>query len=672
MQSNGLKRKKDEEINPHQHETKKIVRNDNTAPPNDIIDTAWEHYRSYLDSGDEANNSDGGGGGPEIQPDIDELYEIIDLLEKYVHMHTSDTSLQFLNSSASCDEHIKSSILSFPNDIKSLLPVLLSMVYLHLGDHAISEGFAENDEKQEDRQQHQLMHVEDYLRKSLSYFPFNAAALSMLANYQRMNMSASLEDICCAYDIAAKNARFVRDKSIEMLAQEQDDDEGEEDAMLIKEWVELLLLDGIAGSEYLGEDDVEKENDEEDICDGDDDGGRVYVNKQDDNAQEEKDEFSMSTVEATSSFMAALLYSTLQQHNEALFHLSKFDLTHRVHPNVWLAGTTKKLLSSNEERYLPKDIPFEPMCFTGEEVLPDHLYNRLCHVFSPSAMYWKETNYQNRGYFSFYEDICEQNKPKNLIDDVIINYLLPLAQLAVPSEKIVGYEFWTHTRPLRANLGHQMHFDTDEALLAQEKKVTHPIVSSVLYLTGNQDESERMAGSTIIFNQSPSSSDIAAEAYISHAQDRKYTVFPGCCLHGVLPCPGSIEQSNKAGKEKSVERLTLLVGFWTRRVPDKMLERHLYGPCSQLPVPDEENSWVQEIMEGYENGNSHQDILPYRMDDVESNLLPLVSPAWEDISTNVKSHKGTKLQVPTALDHRFFVKDASSCFRESLFKNETF
>jgi hypothetical protein len=363
MPSNNKKRRKDAEMN-HDYEAKnKLGRNENVVPPKDIIHTAWEHYRSYLESVEEPDEA-GCDDQQQIQPDVDELYEIIDLLGQYVHKQTSDTSLQFLLKSSACScggENNNSLFLSsscsssYLSNIESLLPVLLSMVYLHLGDHAISKGFDEHIEQEgKDAQQQQSNHVEDCLHKSLSYFPLNAAALSMLANYQRMNMTASLEDICCAYDIAAKNARIVRDKSIAILAQEQDDggdghdtEEGDEEAMLlVKEWVELLLLDGITGSEYVGEDNSEEEKDK-DICDDDDDDGEnLDGDFETDNAQED-DEFSMSMVEATCSFMAALIHSTLKQHDEALCHLSKFDLTHRIHPNVWRAGsTTDKLLSS--------------------------------------------------------------------------------------------------------------------------------------------------------------------------------------------------------------------------------------------------------------------------------------------------------------------------------------
>ena len=76
------------------------------------------------------------------------------------------------------------------------------------------------------------------------------------------------------------------------------------------------------------------------------------------------------------------------------------------------------------------------------------------------------------------------------------------------ADSIVGYEWWPHTRPVQANLGHNLHFDTDESLLAETGDITHPIVSSVLYLTGGAD-----SGATIVFDQTPDSKDIAKHGW---------------------------------------------------------------------------------------------------------------------------------------------------------------
>ena len=641
MAASSDKKRKSENDDEESGKKSKIVK----EIPKDVILSAWDHYRSYMESEEEADE--------ENEPDFDELFEIINLLEPFVDPATEDPSISALLRD-SYNKISASESMHFPN-IESLLPVLLSMVYLHLGDNAITQGFEEDE-----------VDAEDYLDKSLAYFPRNAAALALWANYQRTNMLATISEICSTYELAASSGNAIWKIAVEILAEEDDDNT---DRDIHKEAVELLLLDGIAGAELVeeegsdcdeGEDKIKKEkscaNEGKEVDESDD--------------EEPEEIISTSAVEATSSFMSALLHSTMQHHDKAIAHLAKFDFSHRIHPNVWLAATDS--WNEKEDSAQPstssssiEKLPFEPKSFDGP--LPDDLHQRLCKTFSPSAGFFRESDYQNRGYFSFFEDITTASKlnPRHLIDDVVLNYLLPRAQTAMPSESIVGYEFWAHTRPLNANLGHQLHFDTDEALLSQEKKVTHPVVSSVLYLTGNKDEHEQVAGSTIIFNQTPSSG-LATKAYISHAQDKKFMIFPGSCLHGVLPCSG--QESNR--NEKTVERLTIMVGFWSRRVPDKMKDRHLYGPCSPLPEANTDNTWVSEIYQGYDS-NSKKDA-PANSNEKpgenDSHLLPSVSPAWEDISSHVKGNVEVKLDVPTVLDHRFFVKDAASCFRESLFR----
>jgi hypothetical protein len=619
--------------------------------PEDVIHAVWSHYRSFLESEEETDE--------ENEPDFDELHEIISLLDQFVDPAIEEVSIQSLTSSKSS--------MSLPN-VDSLLPVLLSMVYLHLGDDAISGGFQEEDQEN---------NTEQLLHKSLKYFPMNAASLSMLANYQKMNLGASLVDICATYKLAAANAKDVRDFALSISVEHNDDADADtlESENLYTEWVELLLLNGVAGVEFIGEDDDDDDEEEEDV-------GEVAGEIKDTSSaidaengeQEFLDEYSTSQVEATSCFMAALLQSTLKIHNDALDYLAKFDFTHRIHPNVWLAATNASLekgQSGKSNVSSEDELPFEPKSFAG--ALPPILYKKLCKVFSPSAAFWRESDYQNRGYYSFFEDINEEskgNKPRNLIDNVVVNHLLPLAQSAAQSEKIVGYEWWTHTRPLQANLGHQLHFDTDEALLGQEQKATHPIVSSVLYLTGNESQEQKTAGATIVFNQSPDSTNVASKAYISHAQDKKYMIFPGNCLHGVLPCSGNVGADSERSEEIPAERLTLMVGFWTRRVPDKMKNRHLYGPCGPLPDANDDNTWVSEIEQEGGCNSEHSKPSNGERTNITSEILPKVTPAWEDITACVEKSKGPKLEIPTSLDHRFFVKDASSCFRQSLFKKD--
>lgn len=252
------------------------------------------------------------------------------------------------------------------------------------------------------------------------------------------------------------------------------------------------------------------------------------------------------------------------------------------------------------------------------------------------------------------------------------------------ASSICGFEWWVHTRPIQANLGHNLHFDTDESMLAQEGKVTHPILSSVLYLSGGDDQ--QSAGTTIMFDQTPDSKAVANSAWLGIPKDNSFLLFPGNFLHGVLPCPGKSKSNKtsdssihkrptqdwqKAPKKERAHRLTFMVGFWTRNVPKTMKERHMYGPCGPLPPATKENTWVGQISDGYDDNKS---IISKAATDIAAFALPKVSPAWQTIrQQNViteKTNDSNILRIPPAIDHRFFVNDAPQCFRESLFEDQ--
>jgi len=636
----------------------------------DVIHQAWSHYRAFLDSEHEIQDGE--------VADIDELYEALDLLKHHISWEIKDYNKEgFLESLPK----FNLSLSSF-GTIQSLLPVLLSMIYFHLGNDAVSQELncITRDETIEDlatptRDDISDLNPAKLLESSLRYFPFNAASLSMLANYKRMTLKDTQENICLAYEIASENAQLIREVAISIL-DEGEEEEGEDDIPpeenLYKEWIELLLLDEICGAEYIEEEDKEEEENDDNNVEEESTNDHDEPNISDQGEQE----FSPSETESVTSFMAALLNSSLGKHDKALVYLKKFNFSHRIHPSVWTHS--KKGCPADwrsETTKASETFPFEPKAFRGNGVLPPGLYERVCKVFSPGSAYWKESNYQNRGYYSFFQDLSDDiiQKPRNLIQDIVVNHLLPLAENEISknnSSKIVGFEWWTHSRPLSANLGHQMHFDTDEAMLEQENTISHPIVSSVLYLTGNKDIDRQTAGSTIVFNQTPQSAEVAQNAYISHAQDNSYMVFPGNCLHGVLPCPG-VDSSSPQKGSKAVERLTFMVGFWTRRVPDNIKEKTLYCPCGELPPVNDEHTWISEINNGYEK-NENIEVSKERNAQLTTHILPSVTPAWECIGTSEKNHHHKDaLTIPTSLDHRFFVHGAPHCFRDSLFKNES-
>mmetsp|Transcript_24225 Transcript_24225/g.52770 ORF Transcript_24225/g.52770 Transcript_24225/m.52770 type:complete len:684 (-) Transcript_24225:1087-3138(-) len=633
---------------------------------------AWGHYRDYLDSC--ACTSSGEDGGAVLQEDddgdFDELFEVIGILKGILPEPDTNTGEGLLR--VDDLEKERPSIMSAQDvsaefrtmsTIKGLLPVLISMSYLHVGSHAISLVL---EEEQGGDGSIFSRRPEEYLALSLQYFPYNAAAASMLANYLRMNMLAPVDHICNLYMLAANNASKMRSLAISLLDNETVDEE-------VKEWIELLLLNGIAGSEFADPEDGQEEEDS-----GDKEGN----GKDQEEEEEEEEEVTDSEVEATASFMASLLNSIQGKHEEALKYQKKFGITHRIHPNVWSGA---KLSANDVVAKTAGDLPVPvPASFRstidGNGVLPEKQYKGLCDVFSPTSPYWRESDYDNRGYYSYFLDLTDdmRNSPKNIIEDVIVNYLLPLAKRGLSAEegeKICGAEWWTHHRPIEANLGHQLHFDTDEALLAQEQAVTHPILSSVLYLRGGSTgHAVSPAGSTIVFDQTPDSEQVASKVWTSQPRNNTFMIFPGDLLHGVLPCPGDEASAPQSSLEQPEHRLTFMVGFWTRRVPDKMTDRRLYGPCGPLPPSTGDHTWVQNIATGY--GSGCNSAASSGRAEIVSFALPEISPAWEcldkDGNRNIDSD-GRCLEIPRGLDHRFFVQNAPYCFRDSLMnKDESF
>jgi hypothetical protein len=622
-----------------------------TVDLDELAFKAWQHYRDYLDSCD---NEDGN-----EEDDTNELVEIMELLSPHVSKLSNDVDVKDLRT------------------IKSLLPVLLSVVSYILADLAISlflqlkkiseDGGAvvmsggDGGDDEEFNATTALKEAQQHLENATSYFPLNAAAWSMGANFGRMTHRLSLQQITAWYQQAATQAGQIRMDALALLEDKKVDDD-------VKDLIEMLLLTQVAGVDLDDPSDGSDDEDEEG-----DEGGIM----------------SASTVESTSRFTAAMLLSTTGDHDRALEHLKEFPLTDRLHPKVWM-GKATPIKSGTVAT--TDDGSAAPVSFQRPNgLLPSNLYEGLCKVFEPGAAYWKESDYDNNGYYSFFMDRPPPGQaPANLLEEVMVDHLLPLATKQLGEEtasSICGYEWWVHTRPIQANLGHNLHFDTDEAILSQEGKITHPILSSVLYLTGGDH-----GGATIVLDQTPDCETNAEQCWRSVPKDNSFLGFPGNLLHGVLPCPGKNPTSAATvpGSEPVVasdlwkdppssssspsavpHRLTLMVGFWTRRVPDKMKQQRLYGPCGPMPPCTDEHTWVQEISRGYKKSSKKTKTASAAKDNDDIKVVPIprVTPAWEKFQSNASLHD-QPLMIPRAMDHRFFVHSGSMCFRESLFERD--
>jgi hypothetical protein len=548
---------------------------------------------------------------------------------------------------------------------------------------------------------------------------------------------------------ARARAALQKDSSLNNEEEQEDDDASDKEGdtrELLLEWIEAVVLHQMCGVEWEGDDD------DDDSMSDDDENKEVAHDKECDdvkhrtksdqtvvvaptngtcNSPVERDTsdaqrvddntsdgsgWTVPAVESTTRFMAALQWSIAQRHDLALQQLTYFDppLTHRLHPHVW-QRTSSHSSNSNSDAFPSRidGIPSEPVVFRGDStkgVLPSDVYQRVCDLFAPQAEYWSQTDYIHRGYYSFFQD-RHGHRPSHLIDDVIQTFLLPRVchymdgttsqnnnnDTTLVSDSIVGYEWWVHTRPIASNLGHNLHFDTDESMLFRERKVTYPLVSSVLYLTGGDSG----AGETIVLDQTAESTENATVGWKCTPRNNAFLCFPGQLLHGVLPCPGTPSDSSdivdttlldkeslpnpedvwklptkEPASSSKDHRLTLMVGFWTRRVPDQMTDCKLYGPCGPLPpLEDTQHSWVQSIHQGYDSELLPQQTSPVTTTVESMEPVPSVSPVWETlppVPTSKKDAEGPRLRVPKALDHRYFVHNAPHCFRESLFEGDEF
>ena len=672
-------------------------------------DKAWEAYQNYIESATQGDDDEEG--------DMDELEEMIhQILLNPQH----NLSLTPLRSIAELKRSTKSLTCTM------ILPVLISVGYYQLANVAIAQCLEhQHDQTKQAPNQNQtttpknqetefsklVAECQHLIQESLRWYPENSATWSMGANFGRMLQVLSPTTVCQWYEQAVTCAGQVKSVALAILESEDCSDDK------VKEWVESLFLNQVVGSEYVVGDEDEEDDDED----------KDEELKED---EEEEGYYSPSGVESTARFMLAMLHSTAGRHDLAKEHLEHFPVTHRVHPNVWKLEE----ITSTPQAVGTYDAPVQyqsPKEDKEQGVLPPAIYQRLCKVFEPNATYWTDSDYDHRGYYSYFHDIppaLQKESPErfvasNLMEDVIWNHLYPLVNQKVQSQPskdnggddqaattICGAEWWVHTRPVQANLGHNLHFDTDEALLAQDSVVSSPIYSSVLYLTGGS--ADREGGATIVFDQTPDAELVASKAWRCIPEDNTYLIFPGSMLHGVLPCPGNkkeddngefqkmpthppgkddvatIIQNQWISKQSEVEsrhRLTLMVGFWTRRVPDKMKKRRLYGPCGPLPPrpsaasskerEEGEHRWVDEMFEGYEPMQDSKG--------PKTNLcakeVPIIVPAWETLlsmaddqengsNTEDGKQQEEKLEIPVAIDHRFFVHNAPKCFRDSLFE----
>ena len=481
-----------------------------------------------------------------------------------------------------------------------------------------------------------------HLRAALTHWSCNPSALLALANLMRMkgNMIEAME----LYMAAAKCGRAVRKYGIHLLKVVTQDD--------------LFLVDGIVLGLGAQVESLEDENDEE------------KEEKEEDSRSAKGEEYGQSKVLSTASYMAAVLASVLGKHSVARTALQAYgsDVT-RIHPNVWDAAagnlssnttTTRTGTSGSESKTTGA---FTPSVF--QDAIPPDMARVLRYAFRPDAPYWDQSGYERGVYYSFWSDYNANNPvASNVVEDVILSFMLPRVKQVVDVSELAGFEWWVHTRPQGANLGHQLHFDTDEALLEQDQIVSFPISATVLYLT----EEDNHFGATVLLDQTPYCKQNAERAWISVPKPRSFLVFPGDLLHGVLPCAPKVENGRKRKLESSNQphRLTFMVNFWARNIPEKLRKRRLYGPSGPFPPTTRAHSWTNDLLDNGRYPRALRGFCSQKVSGKES--LRCIQPAWERVGSETNANDEPVDLPPSGINQRFFVKNAPTFFYNTLFE----
>lgn len=352
---------------------------------------------------------------------------------------------------------------------------------------------------------------------------------------------------------------------------------------------------------------------------------------------------------AAGAMTAALLHSQAGEHGAALPLLRRFGFRLRLSPHVWAAAA-----SSPPPAPLgaPPPSPPDPVRLYADAV-PDAMADRLRRAFAPSAAYWRETGYHTasseKRYFTFFYSCAA--RPSNAVEALIAR-LRPL----LGRQDLACAEWWVHTRPVGRHPGHELHYDLEESLLEASGRVLHPLVSSVVYLSGGAS-----AGPTIVLDErlspdgeppqpepreragkrprpggdAPSEAQARAGAgertarrcWLAHPLERGFFSFPGHLLHGVLPVDAppraaagtpplarrgeprrrapaeadgwpAPEQPGAAGEQ----RLTLLVAWYgedVRSSGSRARGRGL-GPQGAVPRPSRRVTWPRDLEMGDE------------------------------------------------------------------------
>eukprot|EP01060_Flectonema_neradi_P012417 TRINITY_DN19235_c0_g1_i1.p1 TRINITY_DN19235_c0_g1~~TRINITY_DN19235_c0_g1_i1.p1 ORF type:complete len:321 (+),score=21.13 TRINITY_DN19235_c0_g1_i1:44-964(+) len=121
-----------------------------------------------------------------------------------------------------------------------------------------------------------------------------------------------------------------------------------------------------------------------------------------------------------------------------------------------------------------------------------------------------------------------------------------------------GVEWWVQVRGNSTEEGLGFHWDRDEELAVEQRKIKCPYVGTVTYITG-------IGAPTVVADVAPlsSGSQKVTNLYVSHPELGKQIAFKGDLLHG---CPPELMKPSKV----PYKRYTILANVWLDGCPLKI------------------------------------------------------------------------------------------------------
>ena len=368
---------------------------------------------------------------------------------------------------------------------------------------------------------------------------------------------------------------------------------------------------------------------------------------------------------SVASYMCALLHHQALRPEAALPYIRRFHrVRYRLAPAVWkLAARAPLPEGSNRSAKRPREaaIPSRSDAHAVrrfDDAVPASLLAVLLRGFGPTAPFWAETCYATRGASSFWYDVSRP--PSNVIEAWASQLL---AQTGVAS-RVVGCEWWVHTRTGGCSVGHPLHFDTEETCLMRGE-LLHPLVSTVTYL----ECPPARADPTLILNQR-AGDEGGSWVSVSHPNCGTVLLFPGDLLHGVCPQPpphattdngtttkgGPSAKARDAAASSPAQRLTLMINFWHRPV-HLACRRAPLDACGPMPRPSRSCTWPDTLA------------MPHPESPVTPSWGGVLRPVprldaspWEQLQGGpaegedaVADAWAGRLELPAARDCRFFV-----------------